>query len=114
MSSSLENAYVIFKGNTGRWYSPILHSDFGHCLVVEPSEGKYVVYEKLTDGVRVYNVNHINDIIGPTDITVSYIKKDSKRRLFMLNTCVGHVKQFLGIDHPFIWTPYQLYKYMKR
>ena len=114
MSSSLDNAYVVFKGNTGRWYSPFLHNDFGHCLVVEPSNGQYVVYEKTTEKVLVYNVNHINDIIGPTDITVSYIKKDGKKNLFMLNTCVGHVKQFLGINNPFVWTPYQLYKHMKR
>ena len=45
---------------------------------------------------------------------MSKVKKDGKKRLFMLNTCVGHVKQFLGINHPFVWTPYQLYKHMKR
>tara|TARA_R110000796_G_scaffold200673_1_gene316663 strand:+ start:706 stop:1050 length:345 start_codon:yes stop_codon:yes gene_type:complete len=114
VSSNIDNAYVIFRGNTGRWYSRFLHNDFGHCLVVEPSQGKFVVYEKTTEKVLVYNVSHINDIIGPTDITVSYIKKDGKKKLFMLNTCVGHTKQFLGINHSFIWTPYQLYKYMQR
>lgn len=31
---------------------------------------------------------------------------------FTLNTCVGVTKKFLGIRNPFIWTPFQLYKYI--
>jgi len=39
---------------------------------------------------------------------------DNQRSLFMLNTCVGHIKQAIGIRNPFILTPYQLYKYLTR
>jgi hypothetical protein len=31
----------------------------------------------------------------------------------MLNTCVGHAKQILGINDPLILTPYQLYMRLK-
>jgi hypothetical protein len=31
----------------------------------------------------------------------------------MLNTCVGHAKQILGINDPLILTPYQLFKRLK-
>jgi len=105
--------YVVFKGDTGRWWSRLLHTKIRHCFVIEPSKGKFIVYEKDVDKVSIYNVDAINDIIGPTDITMSYMKEKSPKPLFMLNTCVGHTKQFLGINKPFIWTPYQLYKYMR-
>jgi len=105
--------YVIFKGDRGRWWSRFLHTKIRHCFIIEPSLGKYIVYEKDADKMMVYNVEHINDIIGPTDITVSYMKEIQTQPLLMLNTCVGYTKQFLGIRNPFIWTPYQLYKHIK-
>ena len=47
-------------------------------------------------------------------IIVKIDRKTARQSLFMLNTCVGHVKQILGINRPFIWTPYQLYKYLEK
>ncbi len=34
--------------------------------------------------------------------------------IITLNTCVSAVKRYLGINNPFILTPYQLYKRIKQ
>ena len=46
-------------------------------------------------------------------IIVKAKRRQSRRNLFMLNTCVGHAKQILGINDPLILTPYQLYVRLK-
>lgn len=112
-SSKQSDIFVVFKKENNHWLSCLLHSDIRHCLVIQPSLGKYVVHEKSRGKLRVYNVDSINDIIGPTDITVGYMRKDAEDSLFMLNTCVGHTKKMLGINKPFVWTPYQLFKLIK-
>jgi hypothetical protein len=109
-SSRQSDIFVVFKQENGHWLSRFLHPTIQHCLVIKPSLGKYIVYEKTKGKLRVYNVESINDIIGPTDITVGYMQKEASNSLFMLNTCVGHTKKMLGIDKPFVWTPYQLFK----
>ena len=109
-SSQHSDVFVVFKKENTHWLSWLLHSDIQHCLVIKPSFGKYIVHEKIKGKLRVYNVETINDIIGPTDITVGYMQKEASNSLFMLNTCVGHTKKMLGIDKPFVWTPYQLFK----
>jgi hypothetical protein len=42
-------------------------------------------------------------------IVIKAKRKECKRSPIMFNTCVGHVKQILGINNPLILTPYQLY-----
>ena len=68
------------------------------------------MYEKGITEVKVYTIDEIDDKLG-NDRLLRWNTVESEQGLFMLKTCVGHVKQLLDINKPFIWTPYQLYKY---
>ena len=70
-----------------------------------------MIYAKTEHYVDVFTIDQQPDKI---DIIVKVDRKTTKQSLFMLNTCVGHIKQILGINQPFIWTPYQLYKYLEK
>tara|TARA_R110000822_G_scaffold235507_8_gene366350 strand:- start:139 stop:468 length:330 start_codon:yes stop_codon:yes gene_type:complete len=73
--------------------------------------GRIIVYEKGILEVKVYTIDEFDDKLG-NDLLIRWDTVEAKQGLFMLNTCVGHIKQLLGINRPFIWTPYQLYRYL--
>lgn len=60
----------------------------------------------------MYTTDNVTDVVE-NDIIVKAVIREPRRCLFMLNTCVGHTKQILGINNPFILTPYQLYRYLR-
>lgn len=57
--------------------------------------------KEVYDNIKVYEITNHN-------------YREIKNKLFMLGTCVGMCKKFLGIKNPFIFTPYQLLKYLKK
>ena len=87
-------------------------SDYPALLCDQAREGKWIVYAKTTNGVEIYTTDDVTELIE-NGIIVKAVIRDARRWLFMLNTCVGYTKQVLGINNPFILTPYQLYRYLK-
>jgi len=75
--------------------------------------GRWLIYGKSMQYVDLFTIDRQPDKIEEV-IIVKINRKTARQSLFMLNTCVGHVKQILGINRPFIWTPYQLYKYLEK
>ncbi len=106
--------YVVFKDDESNRWSPFLKKGIRHCFVVKPDKDKLIVCGKSTKDYDLYTIDPKNGIIGEDLLILSYTPIKSKRFLFMLNTCVGHTKQILGINKAFIWTPYQLLKYMRK
>jgi hypothetical protein len=80
--------------------------------VIKPENGAWLVYGKTTKGVEMYTTDDVTHVVE-NDIIVKAVIRKPRRWLFMLNTCVGYTKQVLGINNPFILTPYQLYRYLK-
>jgi len=111
--------YVVFKdSNNPRvgWFK----KGFRHCFLLRKDydclftiiEGHYnlgtVRYESLEDCA-------FQDVVG--DGTVVEVDVNiSARCAYSLNfiTCVGLIKYFLGVSYPFVFTPYQLYKRLKK
>ncbi len=92
----MSSRYIGFTKGVDHWWTRFLHPKINHCYLMTIDRGRVIVYEKGITEVKVYTIDEI----------------ESRQGLFMLNTCVGHIKQLLGINRPFIWTPYQLYKYI--
>jgi len=90
-----------------------LHSDYQHCYLVKAEAGRWIVYGKTTEGLDLLTLEEFS-ICSPNMIVVKTTVENDGRGLFMLNTCVGHIKQALGIWNPWILTPYQLYKHLTR
>lgn len=106
--------YVVFGDDSGQWWSPILKKGIRHCKLIAPCNGQWIIYEKVAKRFDLYIVDSLDGIIGESDRTVKAVKVAKQRGPFMLNTCVGHCKQILGVTNPFIITPYQLFKHLKR
>lgn len=110
MSSDI---FVVFTKDDGHWWSRFLHKDIQHCFVIKPNGADYLVHGRTVDKFDLFTVTDKNVILSEPFRIMGYKQKHPVRSLFMLNTCVGHTKQLLGINRTFIWTPYQLYKYMR-
>ncbi len=104
---------VIFdKADTKHFFSRWLHPSISHCYMMKPDKGSWLVYAKEMQTVNIYTTEDISDILSTSYILKAKAIKQ-RRGLLMLSTCVGQVKQALGIRKPFILTPYQLFKYLR-
>tara|TARA_R110000822_G_scaffold19230_1_gene62883 strand:+ start:112 stop:354 length:243 start_codon:yes stop_codon:yes gene_type:complete len=78
-----------------------------------PDGGRWIIHGKSTRYFDLFTCDEhpfkMEDVI-----VVKAKRRHSKRGLLMLNTCVGHAKQILGINDPFILTPYQLFKRLQK
>jgi hypothetical protein len=107
------DAYVVFTNDSGHWWSRFLHPFIKHCYIAIADRGRWIIYAKTLHYVDLFTIDRQMDKIEEV-IIVKIDRKTTRQSLFMLNTCVGHAKQILGINRPFIWTPFQLYKYLER
>jgi hypothetical protein len=107
------DVYVIFEDDQTNWWSRYLKKNIRHCYVVKPSGQGFLVFAKNCSGFDLFTTTDEKSIIGSKCI-LKIKPKDNQHSLFMLNTCVGHTKQILGIRNPFILTPYQLLKYLEK
>lgn len=107
------NVYVVFTGDDRHWWSPALHETIRHCYIMMPDGGRWIIHGKSTRYFDLFTCDEhpfkMEDVI-----VVKAKRRHSKRGLLMLNTCVGHAKQILGINDPFILTPYQLFKRLQK
>ena len=108
-----EKLYICFTDDDGHWYSKYLKDGIRHCFVIKAYRQHFIIYSRNTKRVELYTLQSIKDIIG-SGLVISCDENAGTKSLFMLNTCTGHVKQMLGINKPFIWTPWQLLKYVRR
>lgn len=107
------NYYVVFTPSRDHWWCRFLHPAYQHCYLLKAEAGQWIVYGKTTDGLDLLTLEDFSAAEGNV-IVVKARVEDNHRSLFMLNTCVGHIKQALGIRNPFIFTPYQLHKHLTR
>ena len=96
-----------------RWWVIFLRKSFNHCCFIEEVGNKFKCSEKCNDGVSC-------DLI--TNEEYKYFDKypmvvtSRKVKYYPVNaiTCVQYLKKLLGIKNIFVFTPYQLYKFLKK
>ena len=106
---SSDSVYIVFTKERRHWWVRFLHPEINHCYMLKPDHDRLIVYGKCLKSMDLYTIDSYKCIIGER-LLVKAAPKEDRQGLFMLNTCVGNIKQYLGIRNPFIWTPYQLYK----
>ena len=111
-------AYVAFGGNPTHWWTRFLKKGFYHCALLIGNGFEWLLIDPVA---------HYTDLILIRRKNAPQILKEKGYRLvrttptlpqkvqFHLRplTCVEVVKRFLGITNPKIWTPYQLFSYLK-
>ncbi len=109
---SNDSIYVAFTEGHRHWWTMFLHPTINHCYLVKPDAGRWIIYGKACKAIDLHTIKDINAIIDDS-LIVKANSKGAGRSIFMLNTCVGQVKQYLGINKPFILTPYQLLNHLR-
>ena len=110
-------AYVAFGGRRTRWWMRFLKRGFYHCFLILGNGREWILIDPLV---------HFTDVIVLCRTPIGRVLRDKGYRIvrttpvvppvthtqLRLLTCVEVVKRFLGINQPFIWTPYQLFKFL--
>lgn len=111
-------AFVAFGGQPTLWWMHFLKKGFYHCLLILGNGHEWIVIDPL---------RHYTDLILLKHITIRAFFRDKGYKLLRATpsipkltparlrpyTCVETVKRFLGIEAPFLFTPYQLFCYLK-
>jgi hypothetical protein len=105
-------SYVVFEPAKVHWIRHFLNRSIGHCYIVEPHNGKWLVINKSYCSLDIFVIDDLGDRIkGKRVIKVE--RRLSHGYGAMLNTCVGLVKARIGIKAAWVQTPKQLYKYLR-
>ena len=73
-----------------------MHPDYQHCYLLKAEAGQWIVYGKTTDGLDLFTLPDFNSSDGNMVVVKAEVE-GNQGSLFMLNTCVGHIKQALDI-----------------
>lgn len=112
---------VCWHDHGAYWFSRYLRKQFRHVFIVVLDRRDYWIGIDGMDGLPQTNVvaGVDFDLLGhyrEQGFTVLEINADrAPRPLFLMaGTCTGLVKVMLGVRAPWIFTPYQLHRYLKR
>lgn len=112
-------AYVAFGGNVTHWWTRFLKKGFYHCLLILGNGYDWYIIDPVmhfTDFIIV-KTNCIEEIFhqkGYKTIKTEAVIPTHVKFFLRPYTCVETVKHFLGIQAPFIWTPYQLFCFLSQ
>ena len=106
-------SYVVFERVKHRWWNYFLSRDINHCYIVEPYADKFIALNKTTHSLEVFLIDDFSVILSECKVIKAH-KVKAKQSLLNLNTCVTLTKNYLGVKKPFIFTPYQLYKHLRK
>lgn len=112
-------ALVVFHDHGCHLLDPLLKRGFRHvfCCI---SQGDYWI---LIDGMAG---KPMVKVVAGTQIDLAAFYRNEGYTVVSVNegpgvrsplavaNCVGIVKAVLGLRAPFVWTPYQLYKFLRR
>ena len=114
MSLDSDYWYLLFMETDQDFFlKPLLKPGFRHVMAVKPDRDRYLVVENHYRDSEVYTLTDIQGLLDKS-VCVKVYYQGGARGLFMLDTCVATTKQMLGINKPFIWTPWQLHQYVTR
>lgn len=111
--------YVIFTDHGNVWWLKWLKPGFRHCLVAVEEEGNWAYIEAVLSGmeIKATTVNCLG-VLAADGCTVVEARQFQKlyHKLAPIEpiSCVTVVKRILRLNHWFILTPHQLYKYLKK
>ena len=124
MLKAIEDYYIIFtESGSENWLIKRLRKPYQHVLAIKKSPGKrfWIVINPIisftyVDIVPVKDFPDIESLVDKNAVIVPYTASiiDKSRHTLCVINCVEIVKSLLGIRAFWIWTPYQLYKYIKK
>lgn len=119
-------AIIVFHGDgSGFWPAFLGREGFRHCYAVVPSGDFWILLDGRAGSPLLQVIAGTKKHDGPalvallqteTNTVIEGEMPDKYDSLWplMIGNCVGATKKILGVRNPLIWTPYQLFLYLKR
>ena len=115
--------YIVFtESDLKHWIMKWLHPGIQHVYAIKKSIGGHfwIVINPLNSytDVNLYSVDeypHARCIVGDEAVLLpvkSFVDLQKPRYTLCVFNCVEVVKSLLGIRKPWVFTPFQLYKYL--
>ncbi len=115
-------ALVGFSGDAGVWWLGLLKPGFCHCAVaIDDGQGGFIFYNPL------FSATELARISGGEQTALAQMQRGGFRVMAtttndmperplapMPYNCVEGVKRALGINAPWVLTPWQLYSHLKK
>lgn len=108
--------------NFSKWWEFFIHKKFTHCLALTEAGEGCVRLEPLAWGLlTIYHPicidNYLlsvakSDVTALLSVTVDYRCHPKHMKRDILISCVSVMKAILLLKKPWIFTPFQLYKYL--
>jgi hypothetical protein len=111
---------VVFRPSSDAFLSFALKKGFGHCLVLIEGVNGWTAINPLKDRIirkrfPAQPLWSIEQSFAESGfVTVAGLLETTKTRGFEIQTCVTVVKRTIGINNPFLVTPFQLFRYLQR
>lgn len=115
------SAWVIFTGKTDIYWLKILKPGFRHCYLILNDGQRWLSIDPLSSYTDVQIYHHIQASFdlpswlreqGNKVISAPINNKHTKAAPWMVVTCVESIKRILGVHKRFIFTPWQLYRFL--
>lgn len=112
--------YVAFSGKTDLFFLKFLKSGFRHCFLFCGDRYQTFVLDPLANRIDIsfipLDVEVVRQIFENDGVLILKCFKKYPRLRFGVGifTCVEVVKRILGISNIFIFTPFQLYKFLQK
>jgi hypothetical protein len=117
-----KEAWIVFTGHADLWWLKILKPEFRHCYALLNDGQRWMSVDPLstfTDIQIYHNIKPNFDLPqwleeqGYKVIKAKIYDHVKKPAPWMFLTCVETIKRILGIHKRFIFTPWQLYCFLK-
>ena len=118
---NMQEAWAVFTGQTELWWLKFFKSGFRHCYVVL-NDGKHWL---SVDPLSSYMDVAVHHLPAQFDLPLwlaerghkvvpAHVSREARQAPWMVFTCVEAVKRVLGIHNRFVFTPWQLYRYLRK
>ena len=104
----MSDTVIVYTNTNDHPIRRILHPDINHCFVAHLDRGEWIITDYTNSGIDVYTSSSL-----PEGVYYQRVKT-AQSCLPKFMTCVGFVKALIGIENPFILTPWQLLKYIEK
>lgn len=118
-----QRAWIVFCGETERWWLRLLRPGFRHCFALLHDGGRWLLFDPLAPHLELSCLPLPSGYDAPgwyarqPDMRVvpARLRRDTRRPAPLGPfTCVEAVKRLLGIHARLIVTPWQLFRYLTR
>lgn len=122
----VQDAYVVFVDNTSLWWLKFLKKGFRHCYMIfslgknpqllielNPMSNQFYVF-KHTSIMGCDYIFHLKQKDNVKILPVTIKQSELKTAPLGAFSCVEFVKRVLGIHRFWLFTPYQLYKFLTK